>query len=71
MSLKLGTATVEPHAVAWRRAWKRPWGAGNNSTGVKRKLDGAQRLTWTCSQPPEGRAGWSCDCWRTNWLNAR
>ena len=45
-ALKLGTATVERvRRRGVEEAWKRPWGAGNNSTGVRGNWTVQGRLT--------------------------
>ena len=48
--------------LAWRRVWKRPWGAGNSSTGIRGSwtVQGeAHLIALACGEPPEGRAGWT------------
>ena len=39
-----------------------------------KKLDGsgeAHLVALACGAPPEGRADWTLNCWRTAWWNAR
>ena len=63
-SLQVGTATVErvAPAVAWRRGLDAALGRWQQLNRRQGKLDGegeAHLIALACSQPPEGRAGWT------------
>ncbi len=74
-ALKVGTATVERvRRRCVEDGLEAALGRRQQLNRRQRKLDGAgeaRLMALACGEPPEGRADWTLDCWRSDWLSAR
>ena len=74
-ALRIGCSTVERvRRRCVEEGLERALGRKEQLNRRQKRLDGqgeAHLIALACGEPPEGRAGWTLNCWRTGWSNAR